>query len=29
MLTKQLKPRKDGSTFTIYGDEGRVITKLK
>ena len=29
MLTKQLKPRKDGSTFIIYGDEGRVITKLK
>ena len=29
MLTKQLKPRKDGSTFTIYGDEDRVITKLK
>lgn len=29
MLTKQFKPRKDGSTFTIYGDKGRVITKLK
>jgi len=29
VLTKQLKPRKDGSTFTIYGDEDRVITKLK
>ena len=29
VLTKQLKPRKDGSPFTIYGDEGRVITKLK
>ena len=29
VLTKQLKPRKDGSTFTIYDDEDRVITKLK
>lgn len=29
VLTKQLKPRKDSSTFTIYGDEDRVITKLK
>lgn len=29
VLTKQLKPRKDGSTFTIYDDKGRVITKIK
>lgn len=29
MLTKQFKPRKDGSTFTIYDDKDRVITKLK
>lgn len=29
VLTKQLKPRKDGSTFTIYDDEDEVITKLK
>ena len=29
VLTKQMKPRKDGMTTNIYGDKGRVITKLK
>lgn len=29
VLTKQKKPRKDGMITTIYGDKGRVITKLK
>lgn len=29
MLTKQLKPKKNGSVFTIYDDKDKVITKLK